>query len=525
MTKSTEPATQRWLRGTLRRLAGGGPEGAPNAVPVELTLGWGPLPATQKALLEAAAAGTCARAVDRLLADLGIPGRTAASVILAGAGEADPYTLRVNGRRACLAMGELDAIVADVPAAGTAIEELPITALTEVAAAICVTALHRRLSVLLREDRIDQIWPAGQAYPYGMRAPDITAVMAAVVDNGVSLRRTGDIAEILASAGGNEPAAQLAELVIDKLRAASVDLLCASQTMRQITTRDPENPDLFIGLRTRIFDDIGIEFPNIHLVRDDSVPEGRFAFRFNAAVTSPRRLGKDDGLSQVVAAFEQDLRRRAAWYITLTGLEELIGQLKLLPETVQAVQARYPRAWLSAVGRKAVDEGLSLRQVATLLDWTVDLDPEPVPAGAIRFSEGPAPIGLGGADQVPTPRDAVALIRQRRIEELMWTSDADPSLKVRRLPAEFEQAAEDGSLMSGDPVLGKLAAAVRAIQAENADIPILVSTLAARARLRDALAPEFPDLKVRAELEYPPSLRLVELPSPESAALAPAGDS
>lgn len=517
MTKSTEPANQRWLRGALRHLAGAGATETPDAVPVELTLRWGG--AAGNPVLAIQAARACDRAVDRLLADLGIPGRTAATVNLAGPGGADPYALRVNGRRACLAVGELETIVADVTGAATAIEAIPGTAVAEIAAVVCVNALHRRLSVLLREDHGDRILSADGAH--GAREPDINAVLAAVVDNGVSLKGSGDIRRILADARGNESVVQLAELVIEKLRSASVDILCAGPTMRQITTKDPGSRDLFVDLRTRIFDDIGIEFPDIHFVCDDKVPEGCFAFRFNAAVTSPRRLGEDEGLSEVVTVFERDLRRRAAWYITLTGLEELIGQLKLLPDLVQAVQARYPRAWLSAVGRKAVDEGLSLRQISTLLDWTVDLEPETLPAGTVRLGEGPAPIGVADGDQFLSPRDAVALIRQRWMEELVWTQAADASRYVRRLPAALEQAAENGSLVSDDSAQSELAAVVQAIAVDNDKIPIVVSTLAARARLRDALAPEFPGVQVCAEVEYPAAIRLVEITPPKSVIIAP----
>jgi hypothetical protein len=521
MTKPTEPKAQRWLRGALRHLGGGEAVGTPDAVPVTLTLRWGDAPAAGNTPLAVRAAGACAQAVNRLLADFGIPGRAAASVILAGPGGADPYALRVNGRRACLAIGELDAIVADVAGAGTTIEEIPDTAVAEVATSVCVAALHSRLSVLLREDHVDRILSADEAYPYGMQVQDLTFVLAAVVDNGVSLRRSSEIRRILTDARGNESAIQLVELIIESLRSTSVDLLCAGQTMRRITTEDPDNPDLFIDLRTRIFNDIGIEFPDIHFVRDDGMPEEYFAFRFNAAVTSLRRLGEGEGLSKVVAILEQDLRRRAAWFITLTDLEELIGQLKLLPDTVQTVQVRYPRAWLSVVGRKALDEGLSLRQVSTLLDWTIDLDPEPLPAGDIRFTEGPAPIGLADGDQFPSPRDAVALIRQRWMEELVWARVADTPIYVRRLPAKLEQAAEVGSLMSDDSAQGKLAAIVQTMLLEDDAIPIVVPTLTARARLRDALAPEFPDLQVCAELEYPPAARLVELSPLKSATLAP----
>jgi hypothetical protein len=523
MTKPTEAIAQRLWRGALRH-TGAGSADTPTVVPVELRLRWGDAPVAGNDPLAVGVGEACTRAVDRLLADLGIPGRTEASVILAGRGAPGLYALRVNGRRASLATGEMDAIVADLTRDGTSIDELPAEAVADVATAVCVAALHQRLSVLLREDHVARILQTDEAYPYGMELSDLTSVLAAVVDNGVSLRKSREIGRILGSRGGNESTVQLAELVIEDLRPTSVDLLCADQTMRRITAGDPDDLDLFIGLRTRIFDDFGIEFPDFHFVRDD-IPDGCFAFRLNAVVTRLRHLGESAGLSEVATALEQDLRRCIAWFVSLTGLEELVGQLKALPDTVQAVRVRYPLPWLSAVGRTALDERMSLRQVATLLDWTIDLDPEPSQTEDIRLVEGPAPIGLADGNRFPSPRDAVALIRQRWMEELAWTSPREAPMYVRRLPAELEQAAEAGSLMPDNPVLSTLAAAVETMlaedDAEDDKAPIVVSTLRARSRLRDALAPEFPDVQVYAEQEYPPSVRLELWPPPTSVTATP----
>jgi hypothetical protein len=296
-----------------------------------------------------------------------------------------------------------------------------------------------------------------------------------------------------------------------------VDLLFADQTMRRITNTEPADRDLFTGLRLRIFDDTGVLFPDFHFVRDDAIPDKCFAFRVNAVVTPLTHLGEGEGLDKVVTVLEQVLRRRAAWFVSLTELEELIGQLRALPDTVDAVQVRYPRAWLAAVGRAALDEGLSLRQVCPLLDWAIDLDPGRLPAGDIRLVEGPAPIGWADGDQAPSPRDAVSLIRQRSMEELARALPPGPPQYVYRLPTDLEQAAEAGSLMSDDSVVERAAAAVRTMLARNRPSCIGVSTLAARSALREALAPEFPHLEVRAVQEYPPSVRLIELPPPESA--------
>jgi hypothetical protein len=518
MTRPEGPIAHR-----LRRwLARNGPAGASGHVPLELILGWGEAPRSGHEPLAGQTARACAAAVDRLLADLGIPDCTAPSVILAGPGEAEPYALRVNGRRIRLALGDLDAITADAAGPGTTVEELPAAAVPDVATSVCVAALHRRLSVLLREDHVTQLLLADQAHGINMPLPDLTSVLATVVDNGVSLRNLSEIGHVLTGAQAARPTTQLAELIIDRLRPAWVDLLFSGPTLRRITTADPGRLDLFTGVRTRIFDDTGVQFPDFRFVRDDQMPQERFAFRLNEAITRPRRLRAGEGLAEVAAALEQDLRRSTAWFACLSDLEELVGQLIALPDTVQAVQVRYPRAWLSAVGRAALDEGLSLRQISTLLDWVIDLGPAPVSATDVWLAEGPAPVGLADGDQLPSPRDAVALLRQREREELAWTLPPDGPEYVRRLPAELEDAVEAGRLASDDSVLEKVAATVRALQAEPQPCPIAVSTLAARSRLWEALAPECPGLQVRAEQEYPPSAHLIELPFRSGAAVTSA---
>ena len=104
----------------------------------------------------------CAEAVDRLLADLGIPGRTVATVILAGPSAAGRYALRVNGRRACLATGDLEEIIADVARPGTALEELPATAVPGLAASVCV---GRRSTGGCRFSCATITWPESSKQP------------------------------------------------------------------------------------------------------------------------------------------------------------------------------------------------------------------------------------------------------------------------------------------------------------------------------------------------------------------------
>ena len=68
------------------------------------------------------------------------------------------------------------------------------------------------------------------------------------------------------------------------------------------------------------------------------------------------------------------------------------------------------------------------------------------------------------------------------------------------------------SLGPDDSGLEQLALTVRTMLDADQTTPIVVPTLALRSRLRDALAPEFPDLQVFAEQEFPPCVRLLASP-------------
>jgi len=256
-----------------------------------------------------------------------------------------------------------------------------------------------------------------------------------------------------------------------------------------------------------------------------SQPHGsRRALSLWCWATWPRHLKEGEGLGEVAAALELVLRRHAAWFNSLSNLDELLGQLRALPDTVKAVQTRFPKTWLSAVARAALDENLPEREISTLLDWIIDLDPQPLLPGEIRLVDGPAPVGFADGNEFPSPRDAVALIRQRWREELVWTLPSDLPQHARYLPADLEHAAEDGSLGPDDSGLEQLALTVRTMLDADQTTPIVVPTLALRSRLRDALAPEFPDLQVFAEQEFPPCVRLLASP-PHVDARPETGDS
>ena len=356
---------------------------------------------------------------------------------------------------------------------------------------------------------------------YDTQMPDLVSALATVVNNGVSLRDGSEIGHVLADAGAGKPPVQLAELLIDRLRPASVDLLFADQTLRRITTADPVDPNLFTNLRIRIFDDTGMTFPDFRLVRDDSLPD-------QASLSGSTRWSRRSGISATArdwtaspSFWSRSCVARAAWFVSLTGLEELVGQLLALPDTVQAVQARYPRAWLSAVGRACLEERLSLRRIATLLDWIIDLDPGPLPAEDVRLTEGPAPIGWADGDEFPSPRDTVALLRERWMEELTTTLPPSEPGRVCRLPGELERAAETGLLATDESVLEEVTAAVRTMLAESQPPPLVVPTLAARSRLRDALDPRIPRLAGVGGTGHPAVGAPGGVSPPESSAVTP----
>ncbi|WP_250003467.1 FHIPEP family type III secretion protein [Actinoplanes sp. M2I2] len=415
------------------------------------------------------------------LVALGLPGRPDVTVT-ADRGSVEPYLLRINGRR--------------VRCTATDLPEPSDTA--GYAASVCAAAINRRPSVLL-----DAAYAGRLATELGGGSL-LAEALPEVLDQGVSLADRAAVGEVIeASADASHPA-ELAEALIARLRSPTVDLRFTRETLRHVTTAQPAQ-ESFSSLRTTFYSDQGVLGPGFQFVVDPAVPDHHFAIRINALTLPSRPLRTDRPLDEVHQELHAVLRQHASRLVSLTGLAEILDPLRwALPDTIRAVEKRYSSRWLAAVTRALVAEGISVRHPATLLDWLLDLDPTPAPTGAVRFSEGPiAAAAVRSPARLPAPRDAVALLRRRWLEERCRMAPHENTLAVHQLPPETWPAE------ASEELADRIADEVRPAVTLHPHAPLVAPSLSLRSWLLGELRPEFPDLRVLAVQEIPPNLQLV----------------
>lgn len=481
--------------------AGTGAAAGGTVVPVRLAL---PGPAVD-GVTHAALREVTASVVDEHLRALGLPGRADVTV---DRGEHDaPWGLWVHG--ACLRcpVDEAVELVEDATEGRTAdVAAVDGDVLVQVAAGLGVTALQTRLSALVGPGHVALALP--DAHRAG--APVVQAVrevLGAVVDCGVTLAAgAADLREVGARAHV-VPAVVLAEELLAAGRAPVLDVVVQPDTLRALTSRASADDGVFVALRTALHRDVGVLGPDFRFAPTAGIGDRAFAFRLNAVRTWPRHLPTGGGLAAVAAALTVAVRTRAHWFVSTAAVEEMTSRLALaLPDTVAAVRALYPVEWLTALTRAAVDEGSSLRHLATVLDRLLDLDLHP-PPDLLRLREGGASRGAVPVAALPHPRDALALVRQQAAEERWRTGTSSPTTVLEPsadLRAEVRARAAEGTLRVGDVAAERVAAEVRAARAAARGLPLVADSLPLRAWLRASLRSEFPDLRVLARTEVPP---------------------
>lgn len=450
-----------------------------------------------------------AEVVQDHLRALRLPARPDVQVVIAPPRVDDPFLLSVNGLPCRHALGTLETIVIELTlGAANSLGGVPEQQLPDVVGAACTAALQQRLSVLLSEVQLDMMF-AGSA----TRIPDapIAQAVRRVLDLGSPAGDWPVLAAVLDQADGGQSPVELAEVLLDKLHPGSLDLLMTEQTLRRVTTQQPDRARAFAELRQRLFDDLGVEFPDARFVIDPRLPEDTCAFRLNSIRTWPQKVPAAFALEHMYADLEHALRRRASWFVSMTDIQERLDTLgRALPDLVGAVRERYTLPWLSAVARCLVEESVSIRDLTTILDRLLDLDY----SGRRHDVVWPRYGSVTGASPIPRPRDVVAFVRQRARDEAWAIARGDQIAYVHWLPEELVPTGPNLSVVETEQgVTERLSVAVRSlVGSSRLEIPLVVSSVPGRSWVREALAVEFPELAVVASQEYPPWVRLMRSP-------------
>jgi hypothetical protein len=502
-----------WLESIRKSLSGRGADEQP-AVPVKVevsTRGWQVIRETglQDAVLE-----KVADAVRHDLYALGIPGLP--DVVLEPVpGASDDLCLRVHGRLCRVPAEHVAELLGRLAGQECpSVFELPPEHLGAGVAGFCTAALHRRPSILLGDEqlrwyqdtlgrvspvRADLVWP-----PAGQR---LREVLAPVLDVGVSIGSTSEVSAIV---GAGEldavPSGLLAERLIDELRLAAVHIRLDGQTLRWLTTQDPEPTDAFVRLREELYAESGAVFPDFVFSESAESPPGTVTFGLNSLLTPPIRLPDHDPLQAIAACLSSALRAHRGWFFCTSVLQDRLEQLRFAcPDLVGAIQDRYPAEWMSSVGRALFREEVPTPRLKTILEHVLDLGPADEAVDVVSFSESAATYARPTTGSLPEPRDVVCYLRQRSNEQLEETVLVAQYGTVLMLGAEVQGMAAELMTQRDHPDEQQSERIVDAVRRQIAGsagtVCLAVPSVPMRSLVRELLEPEFPLVPVVATQE------------------------
>jgi hypothetical protein len=486
--------------------------------------------------------GPASRAVAKAVAEvvvehtraLGVPARPVVTVQSSTTGTAP--RLFVAQRRARVPKAELDAALA---LRGGSFADKPSedeTVLAVTAATAARVAIEHDPSVLV--GRLQREMLVVQAQTAGIREPAghvLGAVLERVVAHGFKI---GDLASLRAAldqqVGVVHTAAELAEVAIDALAEPSIEIRLNESTLRAATQRGMRR-NAFVGMRQRLFSDLGLAFPDVAVTIDAAVPERAAVVRLNDVRGAPRPLPGEAGVVDIVRLLEQRLRAHPAWFVSLAETHRRIEDLELaLPDLVAAVRERYGEPQLSLFARTFVEERVPVRNAARLMVLLLDAPPPSKGHDLVRLAE---PSRQTDQRARPGARGLVAYTRQQMNEEAARSRPGVATVEQTRLPAELDAALTAVPL--GDAGIDAqvdsaefdnlMDLAERQLDVERRDDvdrrPLLTSTQRSRSVASRLLAWQYPEIVVLASEEYPPSHRLppADPPSPPAPG-APAGN-
>jgi hypothetical protein len=514
LSEKTSPQPRPWWRETIRKGLSGHRPGEQPVVPVTVELsprGWQII--GESGLLEAVRAQVAATVRHDLQA-LGIPGEPEV-VLEPVAGTPDDLRLRVHGRLCRVPAEHVTEMVRRLAGLEcTAVFELPAEHLGAAVAGFCTAAMHRKPSLLLGAEQLrwyqDTLGGAGPpradlAWPPASQR--LREIVAPVLDVGVSIGDTGEVSAIV---GAGEldavPSALLAERLIDQLRVPAVRIRLDGQTLRWLTTQDPEPTDAFVRLREELYAESGAVFPDFVFSESAAAPPRTVTFGLNSLVTPPVRLPDDHPLQAVAGCLRTALREYRGWFFCMSVLQDRLDQLRFAcPDLVAAIQDRYPLDWMSAVGRALFREEVPTPRLKTILEHLLDLGPADHAPDMVRFSESAAAYMRPTTGSLPEPRNVVCYLRKRSNEQVEEAVLIAQYGRVLLLAPEVQVMAAE-LIAQGNQPDGQqaevIADAVRHQLAGTAgNVCLAAPSVPMRSLVREVLEPEFPLVPVVATSE------------------------
>lgn len=379
-------------------------------------------------------------------------------------------------------------------------------------AAACTEAIHRRPSTLLGPGQlgryrallegadavgVDLTWPPGEQR--------LREVLEPALDAGVGIGDVHSVSRILADGElDGEPSVHIAERLINRLRATTVQIRLNGDDLRWLTSQGNTAEGAFADLREKLYAESGSIYPDFVLTQTSELPSRAVAFGLNSLTTPPARLSARAPLKAIAGLLVTELRAHRGWFISIDVVDERLKQLELVcPDLVGAIHDRYPGEWLTAVGRALLRERVSTHGFKEILEFLLDLDGLGSAVDVVRISEtgSACPVTV----PLPNPRDVVSYLRQCSNERLWGSFSVKPQEKVVALGAELEGIADglrDGSGREDESAVEMLVEGVRRLIADTTGpISLATSSVPVRSIIREILEPEFPLVPVVASQE------------------------
>lgn len=477
-------------------------------------------------LLAAAVRAAVAQAVAEHAAALGVPARPAVTVTV-GTGESPQLVFA--GRRARIVAAEFDGALAAQGLSADWQHGDDEDGMAAAVATACRVAIEHDPSVLVGPQQRAALLARARAAGLSEPGDRLAAALEQVIAYGMRVSDLGRLRAALAEQTGLvRTASELAEVAMGALGEPSIGITVHEHTLRSATLSIPQ-PRAFIELRERLFNDLGVAFPDIEVRTDCAVPERALVVRLNHVRHAARPLPDGACMADIAAVLEGRLRAHPSWFVSLAEVHRTIEEMKLaLPDLVSSVLDRYSEPQLCLFGRTFVAERLPVRNVARLMILLLDVPPPVAGHDLVRLAE-PSRLGDERAGR-STPGTLVSYTRQQMHEEAARAQPGLVAVERTRLPGDVDTAFSAIPLSPArveDDVRAADLSLLMSLAEDQLgeDQPTLIgATQSSRGVARRLLVRQYPEVAVIAAEEFPPSYQLVaagQEPRPMSSPDAP----
>ncbi len=274
---------------------------------------------------------------------------------------------------------------------------------------------------------------------------------------------------------------------------------------------------LFRSLESMLSNDLGLRLPDLVWVPSRDVPEGMIAVKINDRLKPPApapRLQEP----QIVAVVYGELTRSADLLLSVEDVEYLLAQLaQSHPVLVRIVMARFSIGDITRVLRGLLREGISIENPRAILERLLQYEAISVGSNGYTIFDDRF-VSEEGAQSAHDWKNYREFVRsglkdymgykyaqgQNRLRVFSIDPDLEASLEATATNAgETDERAGGLDEAEQEALRHAIWNALKDLADTSAGPPVVLTTSSARAKLRELIAPELPDLPVLARSELP----------------------